>query len=118
MTSKSTKLEMIKHPPPPSMHKPVKGLVSECTVLKIDLLWDYPIYCLQVYFSSEILQAGAVKGLIMGSVYSALFDEDLIKEIVYSHQTLCERVVHECRKETKVPNTTYTLADKINFVDL
>ena len=57
----------------------------------------------RAYFSPQILQAGAVTELTMGSVYSALFDEDLIKEIVYSRQTLSQCVVHECRKETKVP---------------
>ena len=77
----------------------------------------------RAYFSPQILQAGAVKELIMGSVYSALSDEDLIREIMYSHQTLSKCVVHECRKETKVPAHFFrkhadTLADKINFVDL
>ena len=75
------------------------------------------------YFSPQILQAGAVTELIMGSAYSALSDEDLIKEIVYSHQTISKCVVHECRKETKVPEHYFrkhanTLADRINFVDL
>ena len=49
-------------------HKHIKGFLSKCTVLKVDLISDQQIYCFQAcictLFSLEILQAGAVKGLI------------------------------------------------------
>ena len=45
----------------------MNAFLSKCTVLKVDLLQDHQIYCLQVclctLFSPEIVQAGAVKGL-------------------------------------------------------
>ena len=64
--NKSAKLEIIKDsPPPPLPWAHMKGLLSRCTVPKVDLLKDYQIYCLQAWalFSSDISQAGAVKGL-------------------------------------------------------
>ena len=46
----------------------MKEFQSKCSVLTVDLLQYYQIYCLQTcmyaHFSPEILQAGAVKGLI------------------------------------------------------
>ena len=51
---------------PPS-HEQVKGLLSKSTVLKVDLLQDHQLYCLQecmcALFSPETLQDVAVKGL-------------------------------------------------------
>ena len=51
----------------PNSHEHVKGFLSKCIVLKVDLLQDHQIHCLQAcmcaLFSPEILQAGAVKGL-------------------------------------------------------
>ena len=48
MTNKSTKSETIKAflPPP---HEQVKGFLSKCTVVKVDLLQDRHIYCLQAW---------------------------------------------------------------------
>ena len=49
------------------MHEHVEGFLSKCTVLKVDLLQDHQIYCLEAcmceLFSPGILQAVAVKGL-------------------------------------------------------
>ena len=69
------------HPPPPGLlrlffflfflstsHERVKGFLSKCSVLKVDVLYDRQIYCLEACmcapFSPEILQAGVEKGLI------------------------------------------------------
>ena len=63
---KSAKSETIKAFLPIS-HEQVKGFLPKCTVLKVDLLQDHQIYCLEAcmcaLFSPEISQAGAVKGL-------------------------------------------------------
>ena len=49
----------------------MKGFPSKCAVLKLDLLYDHQVCCLQAcmcaLFSPEILQAVAVKGLINSS---------------------------------------------------
>ena len=49
------------------MYEHVKGFLSKCTVLKVDLLQDHKIYCLQACmcapFSPEMSHAAAVKGL-------------------------------------------------------
>ena len=48
----------------------MKGFSSECIALKVDVLKEWKIYCLQVHkcvpasFSPEIVQARTVKGLI------------------------------------------------------
>ena len=46
----------------------MKEFLPKCTVLKVDLLYDHLIYylqaCMRAIFSPEVLQAGAVKGLI------------------------------------------------------
>ena len=53
----------------PALHEDVKGFLAKCTVLKVDLSSDCHIHCLQAcmraIFSPEILQAGAVKGLML-----------------------------------------------------
>ena len=55
--------------PFPPAHEHVKRLVSKCTALKVGLLQDRLVYCLRAcmcaLFSPKILQAGAVKGLII-----------------------------------------------------
>jgi len=60
----------------PLSHEHVKGFLSKCTVLKVDLLYDHQIYrfqaCMSAIFSPEILQARAVKGLIKANRGSAL----------------------------------------------
>ena len=45
----------------------MKGVLSKRIAFKVDALWDRKIYCLQArtcIFSPEILQAGAVRGLM------------------------------------------------------
>ena len=65
-TNKSAKLEII-YGFSPHAHEHLKGLLSKFTVLKVDLSQDHQMYCLQAcmcaFFSSEFLQAEAVKGL-------------------------------------------------------
>ena len=60
------KVETVKAFLPPS-HEHVKGFLSKCTLLKVDLLQNHRIYCLEArmgaLFSQEISQAGEVKGL-------------------------------------------------------
>ena len=55
---------------PPFLHKQLKKLLSKWSGLKGDLLQDRQVCCLQeecmsALFSLEVLQAGAVKGLIL-----------------------------------------------------
>ena len=49
-------------------HEHVKGFLSKYTILKVDLIQDHQMYCLQacmcVLYSREILKAEAVKGFI------------------------------------------------------
>ena len=65
-SNKSAKFETIEAFLPPSLEH-VKGILSKCKVLKVDLLQDRQVYCLEeimwALFSLEILQAWAVKGL-------------------------------------------------------
>ena len=67
-TNKNAKFEIVKAFPPLS-HEHVEGSLSKCTVLTVDLLQDHQILCSQAcmctLFSRELLQAGAVKGLII-----------------------------------------------------
>ena len=50
----------------------MKGFPSKCTVLRLDLLYDHQVCCLQActcaLFSPEMLQVVAVKGLINSSI--------------------------------------------------
>ena len=68
-TDTSAEFEIIKAPPPPppALHEHFKELLPECTVLKVKLLQDHQICCLQAcmraLFSLENVRAGAVKGL-------------------------------------------------------
>ena len=52
------------------MREHVKGVLPKCTVLKVDLLKNHQIYCLQAcmcaIFIPVILQVQAVMGLKMG----------------------------------------------------
>ena len=68
MMNKREKLEMIKAFSSTSQEH-VKGFLPKCTALKVDLLQDYQIHCLQAcmcaLLSQKILQAGVVKGLIL-----------------------------------------------------
>ena len=72
--NKSAKFEIIQTFLPPS-HEQLKGLPSKRTVLKVELLEDHQIYCLHVcicaLLSPEILQDGAVKGLIILTVITS-----------------------------------------------
>ena len=56
----------------PPWYEHVKGFLSKCTVLKLDLLWDHQIHrleaCMCALFSPEILQAWAVKGLTVAAL--------------------------------------------------
>ena len=76
--SRSAKFEIIKSSSSSSLlllllllplsHGHVKGFLSKCAVLKVDLLQDHQVYCLEActgaLLSPENLQAGAVNGLM------------------------------------------------------
>ena len=53
----------------------MKGFLSKCVVSKADLLQGRHMYCLQAcmcaHFSPEILQAVAVKGLILSGLWTS-----------------------------------------------
>ena len=79
------------------MHEQVKGFLSKCTALRVDLLQDHQIYCFQAcmcaLFSPEIVQAGAVKGVNLPSVS---FNERLLNILHNFAFTECMCIVTDC----------------------
>ena len=65
---KGANFEIIKALKSLPSHEYVKGFLPKGTVLKADWLLSCLQACMCALFSLEILQAGAVKGLMLGSV--------------------------------------------------